>query len=532
MARIFVADKLGEAGLNVLRARHDVEPIVETGLSEDELCTRIGGADALIVRSATKVTPKVLEAGTDLRIVGRAGIGVDNIDLDAATERGVLVVNTPDANATTTAELAVAHMLSLSRNLPAADRSVREGKWERSRFVGAQLAGKTCGVVGFGTIGRLVAQRCRGLGMRVLAYDPFVTTEQMEKTDVVARDLESLLAEADYVTLHCPKTDSTRRLFDAERLRSMKRGARLINCARGGLIDEDALAETLASGHLAGAALDVFEQEPPEESKLLGAENVNFTPHLGASTREAQDAVAIEIVEQILDYLDSGVIKSAVNIRATRGGEDAESRAHQRLTRRLARLLSALAPFAVSELTLSLSGRAARLGGDSLQNEALAGFLGPRLESTRVNLVNAARLAERQGIRVVEAHAERGSSLQMHTLVEISARGEGKSVSVAGTLLADRHPRLAAVGGTPVEAVLDGVLILTRHEDRPGVIGELGTILGGVGVNIMRMHVGAMEGGGLAVGVLAVERALDGAELERLKKIEAIEELDQVDVSS
>jgi D-3-phosphoglycerate dehydrogenase / 2-oxoglutarate reductase len=312
--RVLIADPIHEDGRKLLESAGGLSIDVATGLDEAGLVARIPAYDALIVRSKTRVTAPVIAAASALKVVGRAGIGVDNIDVAAATERGIVVFNTPDANATTTAELTIAHLLSLSRHLPQADRSVRSGAWTPTKFVGAELAGKTVGIIGFGTIGRLVAQRCAGLKMRVLAYDPFVQPDIVRQSAAEPHDLDALLAASDYVTLHCPMIDKTRNLIDADRIARMKPGARLINCARGGLVNEDALVDALTRGHLAGAALDVFAQEPPNASPLLALDNVVLTPHLGASTEEAQQAVSVRIAEDIAHFLKTGAAETAVNL--------------------------------------------------------------------------------------------------------------------------------------------------------------------------------------------------------------------------
>jgi D-3-phosphoglycerate dehydrogenase len=394
---------------------------------------------------------------------------------------------------------------------------VRSGAWERSRFVGAQLAGKTAGIVGFGTIGRIVAERCRALGMRVLAFDPFVTRERMAESEVEPCDLEALLAEADVVSLHCPVTEGTRGLMDASRLAGMKKGARLVNCARGELVVEEALVEALESGHLAGAALDVFAAEPPEGSPLLELDKVVLTPHLGASTREAQDAVALQVVHRVADYLLAGKVGHAVNLPGS-GAASREEAAWGQLARRLGRLLSGLAPFAVETLEVGLMGDATELQDAAVASEALVGLLERRVESTAVNRVNAELIAERQGLSLVVSRSHELSE-EVHGLVALEARAGECSVAVRGTLLADRHPRLVAIDDVFVETPLSGDLLITRHEDRPGVIGEIGTILGRRGVNIVRMNVGDRPGSGEALAVLAVERALEGEERRELEAL-------------
>jgi len=314
MKKVLISDKLADDGINFLNEQDDIQIHIQTGLTEDELCEIIPDYDALLIRSDTQVTAKVLKAAQRLKVVGRAGIGVDNVNLAVAMEQGIIVMNTPDANATTTAELAIAHMFSLSRNLPIANQSVRDGKWERSKLVGAEITHKTLAILGFGTIGRIVAQRGNGLGMRVIAYDPFVAPEIFENYAAEMVDLETLVKQADYLTLHCPLLEKTRNVIGREQLAMMKKSARLINCARGGLVDEAALYDALKEGRIAGAALDVYEQEPPKDSPLLGLDNVVFTPHLGASTKEAQVAVSVEIARQVVKYLQTGEAINALNL--------------------------------------------------------------------------------------------------------------------------------------------------------------------------------------------------------------------------
>lgn len=517
--RIFIADRIAQEGIDYLTDLEGFEVEFAPGLSEAELIERIGGFDGLIVRSAARVTRPLIEAAGNLKVIGRAGIGVDNIDVEAATERGMLVLNTPDANATTTAELAVAHIMSLSRQLPAADRSVRAGKWERSRFVGTELAGKVAGVIGYGTIGRIVANRLRALGMQVLAYDPFVTGEVMQEDGVTPATLDELVDQADYLTLHCPLISATQNLINADRIAAMKSGARIINCARGGLVDEQALYQALKHGQLAGAALDVFEHEPPVESPLLTLDNVVLTPHLGASTAEAQLAVGVEIARQVAAFLQDGVAANAINLPPVSSALLQRLRPYQNLAYRLGQLLTLMLPEPISAIKVCLNGAVAELDIRPIASEALVGLLTGRL-SGPVNRINANHLARRQGIVLEEA-----VSCESHdyvSTVHVSATSKDQSVEVVGTLFDERHPRLVRVNRYEFEAPLEGNLLITQHEDRPGVVGALGEVLGSESINISRMQVGVSSDNNKAIAILAISKPLDDAVLARIRAIPAI----------
>jgi D-3-phosphoglycerate dehydrogenase / 2-oxoglutarate reductase len=525
--RVLVADPIHEQGRALLAATPGLAVDVVTGLDEPALCQRIGDYDALIVRSKTRVTASVIEAGKKLKVIGRAGIGVDNIDVAAATEQGIVVFNTPDANATTTAELALAHLLSLSRYLPQADRSVRRGEWKPGSFVGTELAEKTVGVVGFGTIGRIVARRCLAFRMRVLAFDPYVVPDVIRETGAEPADLDRLIASSDYVTLHCPLNDATRNLFDAARLNKMKSGARLINCARGGLVDETALVEALKTGHLAGAALDVYATEPPKASPLLELDNVVMTPHLGASTEEAQQAVSLKIAEHVVAFLETGVTQGAVNLPRIPTDQLIRARPYQLLAQALGRLLSALVPGPIAELEVALFGRIADVNPRLITGGALTGLLGKRL-AMPVNEVNAMTLAQRQGITVREVRSE--AARDYLSLIELRAKTGESQTSVAGTLLGENHPRLVCIDDYHVEAVPEGCLIFTRHDDRPGVVGALGGILGRENINISRMQVGTAEGRSEAIALVGVSSPLPAKALDEVRAIPAIRQAIQIEL--
>lgn len=524
---VLIADSIHDNGYELLKEDATLRVDVALGLGEGTLIERIVDYDALIVRSKTRVTRPVIAAASRLKAIGRAGIGVDNIDVVAATERGIVVFNTPDANATTTAELTLAHVLSLSRHLPQADRAVRQNEWQPARYSGVELAQKTIGIIGFGTIGRLVARRCAGLKMRVLAFDPFVSPEIMEQSAAESAGLDSLLAEADYVSLHCPLTEKTRHLIDAGRLAAMKRGARLINCARGGLVDEGALVDALKSGHIAGAALDVYETEPPQDSPLLSLDNVVLTPHLGASTEEAQQAVSLRIAQDLIKFLATGAAETAVNLPRVTSEQLGRTIPYQQLACALGRLLGSLCEGPISELAVRLFGRVAELDSRPITAEALVGLLSRRLTG-RVNRVNAGHLAKLQGIEVRESRSE--SAHDFVSLVEITAVTDDTSITVAGTLLGDRHARLVRIDDYDVEAVPEGHFLFTRHQDQPGVVGAIGGILGRENINIHRMHVGLGNASETAIALISTSAPLSATGLAEIRALPPIEHAVEIEL--
>ena len=525
MHKILISDKLAEAGINYLNEQPGFQVHIDTGLDEQQLCDIIGGYDALLIRSGTTVTEKVLQAGKKLKVVGRAGIGVDNVDVNAATEKGVIVMNTPDANATTTAELAIAHIMSLSRHLPQADRSIRARKWERSKLMGTELAYKTLAIFGFGTIGRIVAERALGLKMHVIAYDPFVTTEIFDKIGVEKVELDDLIARADYLTLHCPMNDKTRGVINEQRIAAMKKGTRIINCARGGLIDETALYEALKSGQLAGAALDVYQKEPPSDSPLLELDNIVFTPHLGASTSEAQVAVSVEIARQVVTYLNTGEAVNALNLPRLSAEELYKSQPFMTMAHILGRSLAGLATHPLERLEIALFGKAAEVDVHIVSIEALVGVLGEQL-SIPVNRVNAVNLAKRQGIKLTESRTE--EAFDYVSLIRLTGFYNGKSLSLAGTLLGGRHPRLVSIDHYEIEVVPEGTLLITRHEDKPGVIAALGSVLGNANINISRMQVGMADNNQVAMAVISVSAPLPEDVMAGVCDIPAVQQATQV----
>ncbi|MCK5898193.1 MAG: phosphoglycerate dehydrogenase [Methylococcales bacterium] len=525
MKKILISDKLADAGINFLNEQEGIQIHIDTGLSEDQLCEIIGDYDALLIRSNTKVTPKVLTAATHLKVIGRAGIGVDNVDVAAATEQGIIVMNTPDANATTTAELAIAHLFSLSRLLPRADASVRAGKWEKAKFMGKEVSHKTLAILGFGTIGRIVAQRGVGLKMRVIAYDPFVTADVFEQMGAESVSLEELVEQADYLTLHCPMMEKTRGIIGAKELAAMKKSAMLINCARGGLVDEAALYDALKVGEIAAAALDVFEQEPPKESPLFELENMNFTPHLGASTQEAQVAVSVEIARQAVTFLKTGEAINALNLPRLSAEELKKSQQFMNLANILGKVVVALAEKPIERLEVVISGKASELEIRPISVEALVGIFAGQL-STPVNRVNAENIAKRQGVSLVETKSSETQSY-LSVLKLVGHYGD-ESVSLEGTLLGGCSPRLISINQFDVEVVPEGILLVTRHDDKPGVIAAIGSVLGAANINITRMEVGMGTDCEQAMALISISTPLNDALSAELCAIPAVHSTTQI----
>lgn len=500
MPKVLISDKMDPKAAEIFRAR-GVEVDEITGKTPEELKAIIGQYDGLAIRSSTKVTKEILDAATNLKVVGRAGIGVDNVDIPSASAKGVVVMNTPFGNSITTAEHAIALMFALARDLPEADKSTQAGKWEKNRFMGVEVTGKTLGLIGAGNIGSIVADRALGLKMKVIAYDPFLTPERALEMGVEKMTLDDLLLRADFITLHTPLTDQTRNILSAENLAKTKKGVRIINCARGGLIDEAALKAGLESGHIGGAALDVFVQEPAKESPLFGTPNFISTPHLGASTNEAQVNVAIQVAEQMADFLVSGGVTNALNMPSLSAEEAPRLKPYMALAERLGSLVGQLAHGALDSISIEVEGAAAELNQKPITGAVLAGLM--RVHSDTVNMVNAPFLAKERGLDVREVRHEREGDY--HTLVRVTVRTEAGDRSVAGTLFGNLAPRLVELFGIKVEADLAGHMLYIVNEDAPGFIGRLGTTLGEAGVNIGTFHLGRRSAGGEAVLLLSVD---------------------------
>jgi len=500
MPKVLISDKMDPRAAQIFRER-GVEVDEITGKTKDELIAIIGAYDGLAIRSATKVTKEVLDAATNLKVVGRAGIGVDNVDIPAASAKGVVVMNTPFGNSITTAEHAIALMFALARELPEADRSTQAGKWEKNRFMGVELTNKTLGLIGAGNIGSIVADRALGLKMKVVAYDPFLTPERAVELGVEKVTLDELLARADFITLHTPLTDSTRNILSAENIAKTKKGVRIINCARGGLIDEEALKAALDSGHVAGAALDVFLKEPATDSPLFGTPGFISTPHLGASTTEAQVNVAIQVAEQMADFLISGGVTNALNMPSMSAEEAPKLKPYMELARQLGSLIGQLEGDRIKGVAIEVEGAAAELNQKPITGAVLAGLM--RVYSDTVNMVNAPFLARERGLDVREVRHDREGDY--HTLVRVTAQTDTGERSVAGTIFSNATPRLIEIYGIKVEADLHGAMLYIVNEDAPGFIGRLGTTLGEAGVNIGTFHLGRRSAGGEAVLLLSVD---------------------------
>jgi D-3-phosphoglycerate dehydrogenase / 2-oxoglutarate reductase len=501
--KVLIADKLSAAAIEIFRAR-GIEADVKTGLAPAELRAIIGGYDGLAIRSATKVTKELLEVATDLKVVGRAGIGVDNVDIKAATAHGVVVMNTPFGNAITTAEHAIAMLFALARQLPEASASTRAGKWEKNRFMGVELTAKTLGIIGCGNIGSIVADRAVGLKMKVLAYDPFLTDKRAMELGIEKADLPELFARSDFITIHTPLVEGTRNIINRETIAAMKPGVRIVNCARGGLVDEAALLEGLTSGKVAGAALDVFLVEPATESPLFALDNVVCTPHLGAATAEAQENVALQVAEQMSDYLLTGAVANAINVPAISAEDAPRVRPYMELARRLGEFAGQLTQAkdgVVTQVTVEFEGAAAQLNHKPLTAAALAGLMAPMI--TGANMVNAPVLARERGIEVTEMVHDRASEYQ--TLIRISITTSSQTRSVAGTLFAGSKPRLVEIKGIPVEAEFSRYMLYVTNQDKPGFIGRFGATLAGAGINIATFHLGRASAGGDAICLVSVD---------------------------
>ena len=506
MPKVLISDKLSPAAVAVFEAR-GVEVTMKPGLSPAELREIIGEFDALAIRSATKVTRELLDVATKLKVVGRAGIGVDNVDVKSATARGVVVMNTPHGNTITTAEHALAMMFALARQIPEASASTKSSKWEKNRFMGVELSGKTLGLIGCGNIGSIVANCAIGLHMKVVAYDPFLSEKRALDLGVEKLELPDLLARADFISLHAPLTEATRNILSREAIAQTKRGVRIINCARGGLLDEAALADALKSGHVAGAALDVFETEPAVDLPLFGFEQVVCTPHLGAATAEAQENVALQVAEQISDFLLTGAVTNAVNMPSVTAEEAPRLMPYMALCRNLGAFAGQLTHARegmLRRVIIEFEGHAAELNHRPLTAAVLAGLLTPMMEG--VNMVNAPVAARERGIDVSETVHDRPSEYQ--TLVRVTVETDKLTRSVSGTLFAGARPRIVEIKGIRVEADFAPHMLYVTNQDKPGFIGQFGATLAGAGINIATFHLGRAEPGGDAICLVAVDEGV------------------------
>ncbi|MGB3379784.1 phosphoglycerate dehydrogenase [Allopontixanthobacter sediminis] len=501
--KVLISDKMDPNAARIFEERGcDVDVI--TGQTPEELLKIIGQYDGLAIRSSTTVTKEILDAATNLKVIGRAGIGVDNVDIPYASSKGVVVMNTPFGNSITTAEHAIAMIFALARQIPEADASTQAGKWEKSRFMGVEVTGKILGLIGAGNIGSIVASRAQGVRMKVIAYDPFLTEDRAIELGIEKVDLDGLLARADFISLHTPLTDQTRNILSAENLAKTKSGVRIVNCARGGLIDEAALKEGLESGHIAGAALDVFAKEPAKESPLFGTPNFICTPHLGASTDEAQVNVALQVAEQLSDYLVNGGVTNALNMPSLSAEEAPKLRPYMELAENLGSLVGQLAHGNLPKISIEVEGAAAQLNQKPITAAVLAGLM--RRYSDTVNMVNAPYLARERGMEVREIRNEKEGIY--HTLVRVTVATTQGDRSVAGTLFGSAAPRLVEIFGVGIEADLKGNMLYIVNEDAPGFIGRIGSLLGENGINIGTFHLGRRDAGGEAVLLLSVDQPI------------------------
>ena len=513
--KVLISDALSEAAVQIFRDRGieaDFRP--ELGKDKAALAAIIGGYNGLAIRSATKASAKLLTEAARLRVIGRAGIGVDNVDVAAATARGVIVMNTPFGNSITTAEHAIALIFALARQIPQADASTQGGRWEKNRFLGVELTGKTLGVVGCGNIGAIVADRAIGLKLKVIAYDPFLSPERAVQLGVEKVELDQVLARADIITLHVPMTDKTRNILSAEALARAKRGVRIVNCARGGLVDEAALRAALESGHVAGAAFDATE--PAHENPLFGHPNVVCTPHLGASTAEAQENVALQVAEQMSDYLISGAISNAVNFPSISGEEAPRLRPFVALADKLGSFLGQLTDAAITGIRITYEGAVAGMNTRALTAAAVTGVLRPFLSD--VNMVSAPAVARERGIVVDEVKRE-GGLADYESVIRITVEAQDMARDAAGTVFHDGKPRIVEILGIAIDAPFSPHMLYVRNHDRPGFIGRFGSVLGQAGVNVATFALGREAEGGAAIAFVAVDGPVPEAVLAEIAAI-------------
>jgi D-3-phosphoglycerate dehydrogenase len=524
--KVLISDSLSEQGLERLRACPELEVDLRPGLKGEELLRAIPAYHGLIIRSGTKVTKDVIDAATNLRAIGRAGIGVDNVDVDAATKRGIVVMNTPGGNNVTTAEHAISMMLALARNIPQANASLKSGQWKRDKFTGSEICNKVLGVVGLGNIGSIVAERALGLKMQVLAYDPFVSPEAAAKLRVELGTLDDIYARADFITVHTPLTKETRNLIGATAFAKMKKGVRIINCARGGIVDEEALYQAITKGVVSGAALDVFVEEPPPANHpLLQLDQVICTPHLGAATDEAQINVAIAISEQIVNFFTQGVIQNAVNFPAMTPKMLTILQPYLVLGEKLGSFLAQLATSAPVEIQIEYSGDIIDYDTTPATAAVLRGLLSPFLE-TPVNFVNAPHIARERGIRVVEARSNRPSDFLNSIIVRVTSAGGVNTIE--GAVFSNNAVRLVRVNDFYLEAVLDGHIIVLNNKDVPGVVGAVGTLLGKHGINIAGLELDRERVGGMAMSLIHVDGQVPAGVLAELRTLEPIISAQQI----
>jgi len=521
MPKVLISDALSPAAVQIFKDRGiDVDFQPALGKDKEKLATVIGNYDGLAIRSTTKVTAKILEWAKGLKVIGRAGIGVDNVDIPAATARGIIVMNTPFGNSITTAEHAISLMLALARQIPEADASTRAGKWEKNKFMGVEIFGKTLGVIGCGNIGSIVADRAIGLRMKVIAFDPFLSQERAADLGVEKVEIDELFRRADFITLHAPLTDKTRNIINAGAIKNMKKGVRIINCARGGLVDEGALYEALKNGQVAGAAFDVFVTEPATENPLFHLPNVVCTPHLGAATSEAQENVALQIAEQMSDYLLRGAITNAINFPSISAEEAPKLKPFIALAEKLGSFAGQLTETGISKVQLAYEGAVAQMNTKALTSAALAGLLRPMLGD--VNVVSAPVVAKERGIVVEEVTREMPEDYE--SLITVTVTTERQTRHVSGTVFADGRPRIVNIKGIRMDAEFGPSMIYITNLDKPGFIGKFSSTLGEAGINIATFHVGRDAPGGNAVALIEIDGELPEAVLAKVRELPQVQQ--------
>ncbi|MBM1632836.1 phosphoglycerate dehydrogenase [Sulfitobacter mediterraneus] len=512
--KVLISDKLSDAAVQIFKDRGiDVDFQPDVGKDKKKLAEIIGNYDGLAIRSATKVTEKILAAADNLKVIGRAGIGTDNIDKEAASKKGVIVMNTPFGNMITTAEHAIAMMFAVARQIPEASASTHAGKWEKSKFMGVELTGKTLGVIGAGNIGGIVCDRARGLKMKVVAYDPFLGEEKAEKMGVEKVELDELLARADFITLHVPFTEATANILSRENLEKTKKGVRIINCARGGLVDEEALADLLKSGHIAGAAFDVFAKEPATENPLFNLPNVVCTPHLGAATTEAQENVALQVAEQMSDYLLTGAVSNALNMPSVTAEEAKVMGPWVKLAGHLGAFIGQMTDEPIKAINILYDGTVAGMNLDALNCGVVAGIM--KRANPDVNMVSAPVVAREKGIQISTTNQDKSGVFDGY--VKVTVVTEKRERSVAGTVFSDGKPRFIQIKGINIDAEVGAHMVYTTNEDVPGIIGALGQTMGENGVNIANFTLGRSEAKGEAIALLYVDDVVPANVIDKLQ---------------
>ncbi len=520
MPKVLISDKMSPKAAEIFK-KNGVDVDVKTGMSPEELLACIGEYDGLAIRSSTTVTEEIIKAADNLKVIGRAGIGVDNVDIPSATAKGIVVMNTPFGNSITTAEHAIAMMFAVARKIPQANESTHAGKWEKSKFMGAELAFKTLGLIGCGNIGSIVADRAQGLKMRVIASDPFLSEDKARELNIEKVELEELLKRSDFISLHTPLNDSTRGILGKDNLAKTKKNVRIVNCARGGLIDESALKDAIESGHIAGAALDVYEKEPAKENVLFGVENVVCTPHLGASTSEAQENVAIQVAEQLSEYLNKGTVTNALNLPSVSAEDAAKLKPYLELGEILGSFSGQITETGLKKIAIEYEGYAAKLNTKPITATILKGLFSPIIESA--NMINAPVIAKERNIDITEIKHDRAGDFQ--TLITVTVTTDKQVREVSGTLFGGAAPRIIEVAGVYLEAAVSKTMLYINNEDKPGLIGDIGNVLGDAGVNIANFHLGRGKNQNDAIALIDIDEPVGEDVLNKLTKLPSVKKV-------